>query len=163
MPVDRNDLAGLYVTHEFGTHHLESTGFAADDIAVSQLADRKGPQTVFVTAGIDAVSRHHQKRERSFEHIERLDDRIDTGPVVVAYLLFDKMGEHFAVRSGLEKTALVLQVVAQQIRIDDISVVGQCEITRIMMEQKRLYILRSAASGRRVADMTDSHVTRKSR
>ena len=80
---------------------------------------------------------------------------------MVTHLFLDQVGEHFAVRSGLEKTALVLQVVAQQIRVDDIPVMGQCEITRVMMEQKRLYILRSAATGRRITDMTDGHIARK--
>ena len=30
-----------------------------------------------------------------------------------------------------------------------------------MMEQKRLYILRPAATGRRITDMTDGHIARK--
>ena len=49
----------------------------------------------------------------------------------------------------------------QQIRVDDVAVVRQGEVARIVAEKKGLDILQTTASGRRIAYVTDSHRTVK--
>ena len=51
----------------------------------------------------------------------------------------------------------VFEIFAQEFRVDDIAVVRQGEIARIVTEQERLDVLHPAASGRRVADVADGH------
>ena len=159
LPVDRHDLARLDVAHELGTQHVERAGFARHDIAVAQPADGQRTQAVFVQAGVNAVGGHDQERERPLQHVQRIDDRKDARPVVVAGLLLDQVGQNLAVRRGLEQTALVLQILAQQGRIDDVAVVGQREIARVVTEQKRLHVLDATASGGRIAHMADGRIS----
>ena len=47
--------------------------------------------------------------ERPLEHVQRIDDREDARPVVVAGLLLDQVGQYLAVGRGLEQAALVLR------------------------------------------------------
>ena len=78
---------------------------------------------------------------------------------MVTGLFFNQVSQNLAVRRGLEQTALVLQILAQQARIDDVAVVGQREIARVVTEQKRLHVLDTAASGGRIAHMADGRIS----
>ena len=60
---------------------------------------------------------------------------------MVARLLLDQVGQDLAVGGRLEQAALVFEVAAQQLRIDDIAVVRQREIARVVAEEERLDIL----------------------
>ena len=75
---------------------------------------------------------------------------------MVARLLFDEVGQNLAVGSRLKQASLVLEMAAQQFRIDDVTVMRQCEIARIVAEKERLDILHAAAPGRGIAHMADS-------
>ena len=104
-----------------------------------------------------------RKAKGPLEHVQRVDDRIDARPVVVARLLLDQVGQDLAVGGRLEEAALVLEVLAQQVRIDDVAVVRQGEVTRIVAEEERLHVLDAAASGRRVAHVADGHAAAERR
>lgn len=156
--VDGDDLAGGHVAHELRAQHVEGARLARYDPAVAQTADRQRAQSVLVAAGIDAVGRHDQEREGALEHVQRIDDGEDAGPVAEPGLLLDQVGQNLAIGRRLEEAALVLKVVAQEFRIDDVPVVRHGEIARIVTEKERLHVLDAAASGRRVAHVADGHV-----
>lgn len=147
LAVDRDDLARLDVADELRTQHVEGTGFARHDITVAQPADRQRPQAVFVTAGIDAIGGHDQECKSPLDHVQRVDDRIDARTVVILGLLLDQVRQDFAVRGRLEQAPLVLEVNTQQRRIDDIAVVRQREIARVVAEKERLHVLDATTAG----------------
>lgn len=98
-----------------------------------------------------------RKANAPLDHIERLDDGVYAGLRVVAGLLLNQVGQHLAVRRGLEQAPLVLEPAAQQVRIDQIAVVGQGEVPREVAEQKGLHILDPPAPRSRVADVSHGH------
>ena len=78
---------------------------------------------------------------------------------MVARLLLDQVGQDLAVGGRLKQAALVFEVAAQQLRIDDIAVMRQREVARVVAEEERLDILHAAASGRGVTHMADGRGT----
>ena len=59
----------------------------------------------------------------------------------------------------MEQAAFVFEVAAQQLRIDDVAVVRQREIARVVTEKERLDVLNAAAAGRGVTHVADGHRT----
>ena len=58
----------------------------------------------------------------------------------------------------MEQAAALLEEGAQLHGVDEVAVVGQCEVARAVHEQERLHVVDAAAARGRVADMTDRHV-----
>ena len=59
--------------------------------------------------------------------------------------------------SELKEAAAVFEVEPQLGRIDDVAVVGQREVARVVVEEEGLDVLQAAAPRRRVADVADGH------
>ena len=155
--VDGDDFARLDVAHELGADDVEGAGLAAEHVALAQPPNREGAQSVLVAAGIDAVARHNQEGEGPFEHVQRIDNRVDARTVVVAGLLLDEVGQNLAVGGRLEEASLVLEILAQQLRVDDVAVVRQGEVARVVAEEEGLDVLRTAAARGRIAHVADGH------
>ena len=156
--VDRHDLARLHIADILGTHRVKGAGFARNDIPLTQLTDGQRMQAVLVAAGIDTARGHHQERKGTLHHIQRIQDGLDTGTVATIILL-DKVSQDFAVGVGLEQTTLLLEVALQLRCIDQLTVVGNGKVARIVVKVERLNILGAVALGSRIEDVTDGHAT----
>ena len=152
-----DNLARFHVPDVLCPDHAERTGLAADYVSVTEPSERKRPQSVFVTAGVDAVLGHYQECECAFYHIEGLHYRENPRGLALERVLLDEVGENLAVGGGLEEAAPVLEIFAELDGVDQVAVVGQCEISGIVPEEERLDVLDSAATGGGVADVAHCH------
>ena len=139
--VQGDDLSGLDVPDIGGADQFERAGLAADDISVSQTAERQGLDAIFVAGGIDPVLGHDDESETAFHHIQGADDAEDT---VLTGILLDQVGQQFAVRPGLEDRAHLLQIIGDILGIHEVAVSGDREVPGIVMEEKGLDIVQSA-------------------
>ena len=153
MAVQGNNLTGLDVSQEPGTHDIEGAGFAAHHKTFSQGADAQRLDAVFVPAGIDAVGGHDHKGEAAFHHVEGLDDVHDT---VLAGVLFHQVGQQLAVGSRLEDGAAFFQVVGNLAGIHHVAVGRHREVAAAVMEEQGLHVVQSAFGGVGIFDAADS-------
>lgn len=154
LGVYRNYFAGFDVAEERRSDNVERACLAADNVAVAEPTERQRTQTVFVTAGVYAVLGHYQECERAFEHVQRVYDSRYARLVAV---LLDKVGEQFAVRRRVEQAAAAFEIVGELPRIDEIAVVRQSEIARLVAEKERLHVVQTAAARGRIADVSYAH------
>ena len=157
--VNGNHLARVDVTDELGADGIERAGLAGHHISVAQLGDGERMETVLVAACIDTVGSHNHQRERTLNHIERIDDVGNA--VLLGGILLDKVGKQLAVRCGLQQASAALQIETQLLGVDNVTVVSQSKVARIVMECKGLDILHTAHVGGRITHMSDGDIAGK--
>ena len=161
MVVKSDDFTRLHITDELSSDHIEGASFAGDHIAVTDTSYSQRVEAVLVPACVDTSSCHDHEGESTVNLIKSILDRLDTRQFPVDSLFLDEMGKNLGIRRRLEKAALVLKLVTKLSVIYDLTVVSHREVSRVVMEKKRLDILRSLASRIAVTDMTDGHPARK--
>ena len=112
---------------------------------------------MLIAAGIDTVLGHNEEGKGSLEHIERLDDVIDT--VALALLLLDKMGKKLTVTRRVEETTTHLEIVSQLLRVYEVTIMRQCEIARIVVKREGLHVVCATATRCRVAHVANGYTT----
>ena len=93
--IDDYNLAWLDIAHKFGTYYVESASLGTNDITAIETTNRQWSQAIFVASAIEAFVAEDEERKGSLNHIERIDDIVDTMFCVVVFL--DQVGEQFAV------------------------------------------------------------------
>ena len=71
------------------------------------------------------------------------------------------MRQDFAVGGRLEQAAHVFQLATQLVGIDDVTVVGQGEIARVVPEEEGLDVFDTAPARRRITHVADGAIARK--
>ena len=157
--VDGHDFTRFDITHIFRTYSTERAGLTANHITVPDPTNGKRPQAIFVPAGVNPVLRHNQESESALNHIQGLHNRENSRTLALQRIFLDKVSQYLAVRSGLEQTAPVLEVLTQLERVHDIAVMGQCEVSGVVSEQERLDVFDSAPTCSGITDMTYRHIS----
>ncbi len=153
VAVDRDDLPRGDVADELRAHDVERAGLAAHDPAVVQPPERQGTQPVFVAAGVNAVGSHYDEGESTLDHVQRLLDGVDAQRFRRALLY--QMSENLAVRSGMKQTAFLFEETSELVRVDDVAVMRQREVARVVVENERLHVVYSPAARRGVSHVAD--------
>ena len=159
--VDGDHLAGFQVPDELGPHRPERTRLAAHHVSIAQTSQRQRPEAVFIAGRVDAVFGHDEEGESSLQTVQRLYDGEDARIVLREGALFDEVRQDFAVGGRVEQAAHVFQFSTQLVGVDDVAVVGQGEIARMVPEEEGLDVFDPAAARRGVADMADGAVARE--
>lgn len=71
----------------------------------------------------------------------------------------DQMDDDFAVRRGLENSAVGFELVTQYLRIDEVAVMGKRQIPEGEVHRERLNVAQIVAPGRGVTIVSDRHRT----
>ena len=144
-PVDRYDLAGLDLADERGTYHVEGACFARDDVAaatgcvdVAEPAEAQWSDAQRVACCGERVAREEEETVRAFktwqsagEHLlERVTPRAR-----------QQRTQHFCVTRRFEDGACSRQLLAEAVRVHQVSVVRQHDGSeRGMLEAHRLRV-----------------------
>ena len=150
--VDADQFAGFDVPEDGRADEMQRAGLAGDDITVSDLPDGQGPEAVSVAAGIERVGRQDDRGEGSVQLVHGGQDVLRPSFAGCSH----QEREQLAVRSGDEEMSLRLNPPAEDVGIDDVSVMGEGEGARLARHLERLEILGAPDLGRGIADVADA-------
>jgi len=121
-------------------------------VASVEFAHAERPVTVRVARGHEFMRRQHEERVRASQVIEA---------VYEAFLLLhvaglcDEVNYHLRVHTGLEYRAVALVFPSQSGRVDEISVVGYCDLPAGIVCDEGLSVLDAARARRGIAHVPD--------
>ena len=148
--VDHDNLSRLEVADEGRPDQVEGAGFGGEDPSVIKLAEGKGAQTAGIAEADDLVLSHDHHGKGPFETAQRADR-----PAHGFVGLGKEVENDLAVDRGLEDGSAVLKLVPEGGSVDEVSVVGDGELSPCRVDAERLGVEKGARSGRRIADMAD--------
>ncbi len=150
--IRHHHLAGFHLADEFRADQIQGAGLAGEDDGLVESSDDQRPEAERVACGNHLVLAHQYQGVRPMHPGERLgqspaaDRRVGPG---------NQMENNFAVRGRLKDGSRRLQFLPEHPGIDQVSVVGDGDLSPTGLHRQGLGILDIAGSGRRVADVTD--------
>ena len=154
VAVHAHQFPGLDVPQETGPEFAESAGLAGDHVAVPERPDGERTEAVAVPAGIDGLLAQDDGREGAVQDIGGGKDARRAVPVSLHAP--DEVAEEFAVRGGKEEVSFRLQAAAQDLRVDDIAIVGHGEGSAPVRHLEGLDVLQAADGRGRITHVADA-------
>ena len=150
--VDDHDLARLDVAHEAGAEDVERAALGGQDPGIVEAADAERPHAHRVAHAEQRLVGQQQQRIGALHPAQRIDHAVDHGRVVRAG---DQVVDHLGVGGGLEQAAHPHQLLAQQVGVGQVAVVGERQAAEVEVGEDRLDVAVRRAAGRGVAVMAD--------
>ena len=154
VAVHAHQFPGLDVPQETGSEFAEGAGLAGDYVAVPERPDGERAETVAVPAGIDGLRAQDDGGVGAVQDIGGGKDA--RRAVFLRRHAPDEVTEKFAVRCGEEEVSFRLQATAQDLRVDDIAVVGHGEGSAPVRHLEGLDVLQAADGRGRITHMADA-------
>ena len=133
--VDDDNLAGLHVAHVGGAEQIEGTGLRGDDGGFAEFPDGERPEPPGVAGGDDLVLGQHDEAVGPLHLSECLHEGLIES---IAKMVGHEVDDDLAVHGGLEDGALLFELGAEQLGVDEVSVVAQGVGLAGMVDEKRL-------------------------
>ena len=153
--VDPNDLARPEFANIFRADGREGARFGSEHVAAARkTAVAQWPHAPRIAKRVERFRRRHDDRIRAFGARHHVADPRDH---VGARGLHDRFREHFGIRRRLQHRRRE-QTFAQVVRIRQVSVVRERDLTEVRVLEQRLCVDDDRGAGRRIPRVTDRDV-----
>ena len=150
VAVDHQQLARLDVPHVLGVDEVEGARLGADDVRAGEPSQHQRAESPRVAGGHQGVLRQEEEREGAHDLREAGRDGVLQ---LVAMAARVEVEDHLGVGGGLEDRARRFQLVAQDGRVHQVSVVGEGDRPAVALDEDRLGVGGHGVAGRRVSDV----------
>ena len=155
--VHHDHLAGLNLAHERRVHRVERARLRRHHVrrlaGQRYEADAQRPEAVWIAQRDELVGRDDAARVRADDAREGAPHDLLPCP---AMRVLDEPRHHLGVQPGLEGRALLLELDAQGLRVQQVAVVGDGAGTELrVMERKRVRVLGARRAGGRVPSVAE--------
>ena len=134
---------------------VEGAGLGGDDPAAVQAPQAERAHAERVAHGEEGVGREDDEGVGALDASHHVGDALRPG---VAGREGEDAGDDLGVGRGGELVALLLQVGAQRLGVDEVAVVAEGDLAVGAGDAERLGVLQAAGAGRRVAVVADGDV-----
>ena len=152
-----HDLAGLQLADHLGTHCVQRTALAGEDVAVLQLAHAQGVEAVGIAGGDQLGGAHDDQAVGALQLVHgAADGGLDAGGGQT--VLGDDVADDLGIRGAVEDGAVQLQLAAKSCAVGQSAVVAQGDGTLAVAHHQWLAVGADALVAGGVAHMAHGHL-----
>ena len=152
---DLDDLAGVDLAQEGGAQVVEGAALGGDDPAAVQAPQAERSHAEGVAHGEQGVGREDDEGVGALDASHHVGEALRPG---ASGREGEDAGHDLGVGRRRELVALLLQVGAQRLGVDEVAVVAERDLAVGAGDAERLGVLQAAGAGRRVAGVADGDV-----